>query len=244
MIRKVLFALVIIALTCPASNAMLQQGDTTTQTIFVITPRINSTGHFPFTGALINHNFNADINIFMERKGLGFFLFKSHDLEETRSIVNYLQPGIFTTARLSSSVSTRIFLGYLFSQANSFRDADSDYYTALTLYWQISKQLRLENTALLFDLRQKIKLADRLLLSWKSKLFKLDLYFWQREVFHEKDHSTSAMLGVTFPQLKISKSISLLFTSSYQRYLSNNRPGFALRDGFLFSLSMPIELMH
>lgn len=218
--------------------------DTTVKTTFVITPRLNSTGHFPFTGSLINHNLNADLNIFMERKGLGFFLFKSHDLQESHSIVNYLQPGVFASARLNKSLKARVFFGYLFSQVDSFCDPDSDYYTALALYWQPAKGLRIENTALFYDLSQQVKFANRLLLSWQLKKIKLDLYMWQRVVLAENNHATSAMVAFTLPPLKLSKSVSLLFTSSYQRYLTENKPSFALSDGFLFSLSAPIDLSH
>jgi hypothetical protein len=215
---------------------------TKVKSTFIITPRFNSTGHFPFTGSLINHNINADINIFFERKALGFFLFKSHDLQESHSIVNYFQPGVFATAQLNPSLKARVFFGYLFSQANSFRDGDSDYYTALSLYLNLAKGLRIENTSLFYDLNQQIKLADRLLLSWQTKKVKVDLYVWERVVLGEQNHATSAMLAITFPTIKVSESVTIVFSSSYQRYLTNNRPSFALKDGFLFSLSMPFSL--
>lgn len=214
--------------------------DSLVKAVWVVTPRINSTGHFPFTGALLNHHINADINIFYERKALGFFLFKSQDLQE-KSFVNYLQPGLFVTARLHPSLRARVFFGYLFSQAKGFRDDDSDYYTALSMYWDVMPGFRIENTALFYDMEQQIKLANRLLLSWQAKQFKIDLYLWQRVVLEQNNHATSAMLGFTFPKIKLSESATLLFTTSYQRYLTANRPGFALKDGFLFQVAMPIE---
>lgn len=207
---------------------------------FIITPRINSAGHFPFTGSLLNHNVNADLNLFFERKALGFFIFKSHDLKEKNSIVNYLQPGLFATLKLNSSLKARVFLGYIFSQAYSFRDADSDYYSAVSLYWDITKDLRVENTTLFYDLNQKMKVAERLLFSWRMKNAKIELYLWERIILGEQNYATSAMLSFTFPTLKISESVSIFFTSSYQRYLTENKPNFALTDGFLFSITMPV----
>ncbi|MEQ8364020.1 MAG: hypothetical protein RIF39_06360 [Cyclobacteriaceae bacterium] len=222
------------------SFKVYEPADSSKKVTFVITPRINSTGHFPFTGSLINHHLNADINIFYEKKSLGFFLFKSQDLQE-KSFVNYLQPGLFATARLNQSLRARVFVGYLFSQAESFRDADSDYYSALSIYWNVAPRLRVENTSLFYDLQQQVKLADRLVVTWESQSIKLDLYVWHRIVMEENNHATSAMLAMTFPKIKISNSTSLLFISSYQRYLTTNRPSFALKDGFLFSLLLPIE---
>lgn len=218
----------------------LQADDSTKKATLVITPRINSTGHFPFTGSLLNHHLNADINIFYEQKALGFFIFKSQDLQE-KSFVNYFQPGVFATARLNNSLRARVFFGYLFSQAESFRDADSDYYTALSFYWNIAPHIRMENTSLFYDLQQQVKLANRLVVTWESDIIKLDLYLWHRIVVAESNHATSAMLALTFPKIKINKSASLFFTSSYQSYITTNRPGFALKDGFLFSVSMPFE---
>ena len=220
-----------------------QARDTTRHTVLVISPRLNSTGHFPFTGALINHHLNADINIFYDRHPVGFFLFKSQDLQE-KSIVNYLQPGVFATVKLSSQLKVRGFFGYLLSQAEGFRDDDSDYYTAATVYWDIAPGFRLENTALFYDLTLGTKLAERLLLSYQKKKYKLDLYVWHRMVLDEGNHSTSAMLAFTFPQIKISDKTTLLLTSSYQSYLTTNRPGFALKNGFLFSLAMPITVLE
>jgi len=230
-----------VLLIAPASAFSVgQSADTLKKATLVVTPRINSTGHFPFTGALINYHFNVDINIFYERKALGFFLFKSQDLQK-KSIVNYLQPGLFATANLNSSLRARVFIGYLLSQAEGFRDSDSDYYSALALYWNITSKFRVENTALFYDLEQQAKLANRFVVTWQEKKFKLDLYVWHRIVLENNNHSTSAMLSFTFPQIKLSESTSLIFSSSYQRYLTTNRPGFALKDGFLFSLSLPIE---
>lgn len=214
--------------------------DSVKMVTLLVTPRINSTGHFPFTGSLVNHHINADINIFYERKVLGFFLFKSQDLQEP-SIINYLQPGLFINARLNTVLRARVFIGYLLSQAEGFRDNDSDFYSDIGLYWDVTPRLRVENTALFYDIEQQLKLADRLLITWQEKKFKFDLYIWHRIVFENGDQATSAMLAFTFPQIKLSKSTTLTFTSSYQRYLTTNRPGFALKDGYLFSLAMPIK---
>ncbi len=239
--RRILAVLVIFPLMAsPSILAFGQPPDSVKKATLVVTPRINSTGHFPFTGALINHHINADINIFYERQALGFFLFKSQDLREP-SIVNYLQPGLFATARLNPTLRARVFIGYLLSQAEGFHDDDSDYYTALALYWELMPAIRVENTALLYDMEQQMKLANRTVITWQARKFKVDFYVWHRIVLEGNNHATSAMLAFTFPQFKISESTSLIFTSSYQRYLSSNRPGFALKDGFLFSVALPIE---
>ena len=200
------FRLVVIFLLtacCTHSRAQQQKNDSVPEVTFVITPRLNSTGHFPFTGSYINKNFNADINIFYERKTLGFFLFKSQDLEDRHSIVNYLQPGVFKKVVITPSLKLRFFVGYLFAQTSGFRDADSDYYAAVVGYWSIGSKIRLEYTALFFDLSLGEKLANRFVFSYLTNGFKFDAFVWNRWVFGDGSSSTSAALSVNFPPIKI-----------------------------------------
>lgn len=222
--------------------AQQHKRDTVPEVTFVITPRLNSTGHFPFTGSYINRNLNADINIFFERKTLGFFLFKSQDLEDKHSIVNYLQPGIFKKVELSSSFKLRFFVGYLFSQTQGFRDPDSDYYSAVVAYWSLDNNIRLEHTALFFDMTNNEKLANRFVFSYTLNGFKFDVFVWNRLVLGDISSSTSASLSVNFPLIKLSDKVSIQSTVSYQGYLSRAKPEYAMRRGALFSVSFPISM--
>jgi hypothetical protein len=224
------------------ANAQQQKSDTIPEVTFVITPRLNSMGHFPFTGSYINRNFNADINIFFERKTLGFFLFKSQDLEDKHSIVNYLQPGLFKKVELIASFKLRFFVGYLFAQTQGFSDPDSDYYAAVVAYWTLGSKVRLEHTALFFDLSQTEKLANRFVFSYLERGFKFDVLVWNRLILYDGSSSTSASLSVNFPLIKISDKVSIQSTISYQGYLTRAKPEYAMRNGALFSVSMPIAM--
>lgn len=217
------------------------KSDTIPDVTFVITPRLNSTGHFPFTGSYINKNFNADINIFYERKTLGFFLFKSQDLEDRHSIVNYLQPGIFKKVQLTPNFKLRFFVGYLLAQTKGFRDRDSDYYAAVVAYWSIGDRVLLEHTALFFDLTLGEKLANRFVFSYLANGFKFDAFVWNRWVFNDGSSSTSGAVSVNFPLIRLSKKVSIQSTVSYQGYLTRAKPEYAMRKGALFSVSFPID---
>jgi hypothetical protein len=240
-----LFILLFLSCNVGFGQDQKQVPDTTAiQPVFIITPRFNSAGHFPFTGALINKNVIFDLNVFFEYKNYGFFIFKSWDLEDRHSIANYLQPGVFRRFALSDKFFVRIFFGYVFSQTSGFRDAESDYYTAAVGYWTINDYLKLENTALFFDLRQSAKLANRLLLTWQIKSFKIDFYLWQRYVFEDGTHPTSGSVAVNFPRINLSGSLAIQTTFSYQGYLTGSKPGFARRDGFLFLIAFPINVIQ
>ena len=197
--------------------------------------------YFPFSGAYINKHVNADINIFYEDRIFGFFLFKSQDLEDPHSIVNYFQPGIFKKVQVSPNFKIRFFAGYVFSQTRAFRDKDSDYYTAAVGYWTINDRLKLENTALFMDLSLSPKLANRCVMSYEQDGFKLDLLVWERVVFSSGNMSTSASLSLNFPPIKLTRHVSIQNTVSVQSYLTKSKPEFALRDGVLFQVSVPIS---
>lgn len=217
--------------------------DSAKSTTLQILPRLHSGGYFPFTGALLNHNPVADVNIFYERKSLGFFVFQSLDLKDRRSYANYFQPGVFATWKIHPTFKARGFFGYIFSQTKGFRDSDSDYYAATSLYWDPAKHLSIQNTVLFYDYNIQRKLANRLLVSCSYPKFKVDLFLWSRSVMVEKKTAISASLAVTFPIIKIGKKTSIQVTSAYMRYLTSYKPGFALDDGFLFTLAVPVDAL-
>ncbi|HMJ70303.1 MAG TPA: hypothetical protein VK508_15470 [Cyclobacteriaceae bacterium] len=221
-------------------TAIAQKSDSVSTRTLIITPRLNSGGYFPFTGAYINKNVNVDVNVFYEDRIFGFFLFKSQDLKDPHSIINYLQPGIFKKIQFSPNFKLRFFAGYLFSQTSGFRDKDSDYYTACVAYWTVNDRFKLENTALFFDLSVSAKLANRFVLSYEQSGFKIDLFVWERVVFSTGELSTSASLSVNFPPIRLNDRISIQNTISCQSYLTKTKPDFAMRDGVLFQVSFPI----
>jgi hypothetical protein len=223
-----------------AFDAKAQKTDPVRTKTLIITPRLNSMGYFPFSGAYINKHINADVNIFYEDRIFGFFLFKSQDLEDPHSIVNYFQPGIFKKVLFGPDFKIRFFAGYVFSQTRAFRDKDSDYYTAAVAYWTINDRLKLENTALFMDLSVSPKLANRFVMSYEQNGFKLDMFVWERVVFTSGAWSTSASLSLNFPPIKVSQHISIQNTVSVQSYLTRSKPEFALRHGVLFQVSVPI----
>jgi hypothetical protein len=229
------------------ANPLLAQtrkttNDSTSRRTLIITPRINSAGHFPFSGALLNKNANVDLNIFYERNRYGFFIFQSVDLEDRRSFVNYLQPGVFRKFKMSESIQVRLFAGYVFSQTDGFRDKDSDYFTAAVVYWIIRPNLKFESTSLFFDLSQSTKLANRFLVSYSLKGFRFDFYLWHRAVFERNAHALSSSLALYPPKAKIADNLYIQTSISYLGYLTDTKPSFALRDGFLFSVAFPLSL--
>jgi hypothetical protein len=240
------FVLVIFMVFCGAITCARAQGDSTRRaTTFLVTPRFNSAGHFPFSGALINYNVNFDVNLYYQRGMTGFFLFKSWDLRDQHSIVNYFQPGIFQKFNVGKKLNLGFFTGYIFSQTNGFSDNDSDFFLANVATWTPSDKIRIENTALFFNLTKpelSTTLANRLLVNYFLKKWKFDLYVWERVEFRNNFFATSASFAVNFPRIRLSDSVYILNTVSYQGYITEAKPDWALREGFLYSLSFPISV--
>jgi len=241
-IGKSLAGLVLLLIMAAGVHAQGMPGDSVKSTL-IINPRLHSAGYFPFTGAMLNRDPVFDVNIFFERKRYGFFVFQSVDLVDRKSYVNYLQPGIFATCWINPKVRIRTFFGYIFSQTDGFSDSTSDYYAAVQGSWTISDKVRIENTLLFYDLTLGTKLANRLLVSWAIGKFKADFYLWDRVVMGEKAHALSGSVGLTGPELKLSRKTSVLLTASYMGYITEHRPSFALGDGFLFTLAVPVNVL-
>lgn len=223
-------------------NVRAQQ-DSTRKATLIIYPRVHSAGFFPFTGALLNKNPVADLNVFYEKKALGFFVFQSLDLKDRHSYANYLQPGVFATVKLHPTFKVRGFFGYIFSQAQGFRDSDSDYYAAASFYWDPSKRISVQNTVLFYDYNINRKIANRILVSYAAAKFKAEVFLWNRFVFAEKRQAVSASVALTFPIIKIGEKASVHLTSAYMWYLTDYKPSFARTDGFIFTIGVPLNVL-
>lgn len=224
-----------------AGKARPGEDSTKVKPTFTLTPRLNSAGHFPFTGSLINRHINTDVNLFYERRGAGFFLFKSFDPVDKHSYINYFQPGAFVTLHPQAPFRLRFFVGYLFSQTVHFRDSDSDFYSALGIYWDLSPKLKIQHTMLYYDIQIGSKLANRLLVTWQSKSIKVDLYVWHRWVVEEQSKAVSASLAITYV-LPVSARCDVQLTGSYMSYLTKEMPSYALRRGPILTVAVPLNL--
>ena len=241
--KKALFILIgiVVLVVIILVDVKAQGNRDSTRSNWAIIPRMHSAGYFPFTGALLNHNPVADVNVFFERKSWGFFVFQSVDLKDGQSYANYLQPGLFATKMLRPNMRLRAFVGYVFGQTTGFCDDDSDYYVAGQLNWTMPGNFRVENTLLFYDLTIGKKLANRFLVEWSPGKFRAGLYVWQRTELEKQFNSTSAALTVTFPIIKVTQKFSIEFSSSYMGYLSESKPSYALQRGAFFTLAVPLQ---
>lgn len=239
MIKYLLSSLLLTSSLSTKANLL---SDSTARSTISITPRLNSAGYFPFTGALLNHHTNVDLNIVYQNKIFGFLAFKSVDFEESQSPVNYLQSALFKQLKIKESLSITIYAGYLFSQTQAFRDEkDSDYFGAFGTYWDVNKNLRIENIALLNDVSVQFKIVNRLSILYTFQKFRFDFSLHERYVPETKNSTTSTAFAINLPRIMLARHLSALSTITYQTYITPERPAYALKNGFLFSLSFPMN---
>lgn len=215
-----------------------------TTSFWELDSRLNSTGHFPYTGSLVNKNLNFDINLYRDRNGYGFFVFKSFDLEDRKSIVNYLQPGIFKRFLVSKRVSLTPFVGYVFSQTKSFSDKDSDGWVAAVISWKASPVIKIENTFLILNVAKNENtqsVNNRLHTSFLTKHFTVESFLWLRKEEGMRPWFVSCAAGIKLARVKITKYAFIYTSFLYQFYLTETYPSYAMRQGSIFSIAAPLK---
>lgn len=236
--------LTLMALLSHAYLLEARPGSDSIRTVLNINPRVHSSGFFPFSGAILPANPVADVNVFMEKRRWGFFLFQSLDLNDPHAVVNYLQPGVFAVFRPSTKLKIRTHFGYIFNQTRGFKDNDSDYFSGLQINWSIRPGLRIENSTLYFDWNVRAKMAHRFLVEYNRPRWRLSGYVWYRKVFADPDGALSAAAAITWPIIPITAKSNLEFTTTCMGYISDYMPSFARRDGIFFTLAVPIDVMR
>lgn len=229
----------------PAYAQIPDSTDNSKNYSLLITPRVHSTGHFPYTGAYVNHNTVVDLNVYYERNGIGTFAFKSQGLGDNHSVINYGQLGICTPLSINDKLKVTPYVGYLFSQAKGFRDKNSDFWSGIVIRYKVGTYLVLENTALFLNLTEPeldAAFNNRSHAEITVGKFKFDLLLWYRNNFINHVQNVSGALAINFPPVKISDQISIRNVLAMQSYLTKEKPSFAMHRELLYSLVIPMNL--
>ena len=211
----------------------------TTAYEFTVRTRFHSLTYFPYSGAFLAKNFNFDVNVNFEVKSYGVFLFRSTDLEDSKSIANYLQPGVYKNFAITPNLKVGPYAGYVFSQTGVFKDADSDFWSAIIATWTPVPRVTIENTLIAFNLSAHTSAVNRLFVNYQVNGFRFDVFLWERVSWEPRNYSTSMSVGVNFPLVKLGEHFSIQNSISYQSYLTRNKPDFAMKQGVLFSVIVP-----
>jgi hypothetical protein len=226
------------------TNAQDSIANSTKRTL-ILTTKLHSTGHFPYSGSLLNHHVNGDVSLFFQKQNWGFFVFKALDFEDLQSDVNYLQTAVFRKTNLTRSFSLTPYAGYLFLQNRAFADFGSDVFMALSTTVE-SQNLMIENTTLItnvFNKGYQRAMANRMEIRYAFKPMHVSWFIWHNMGLPDNGKQTlSTALAFRFPKVRWLAKIPLQSTLLFQSYLSNYKPDYAMRRGVVFSCVFPVAL--
>jgi hypothetical protein len=211
----------------------------------LLTLKLHSTGHSPFSGTYINHHPNGELGLLFKYKHVGAFLNKNADFSDGRSGINYTTVGIFKSFVLGKSVKITPYLGYVLKQSYSFIDDNSDAWTCFVLRANITHWLAFENTALFGNLirhHANASFANRMNAVMSIGKFKVDVYAWYTHSLKSKYPFMSASAAITSPDWIITKSISARVQVAVMQQISSRRPDGCMHGGGLVSLIVPVDL--
>jgi hypothetical protein len=212
---------------------------------FILTSKIHSTGHFPYSGSLLNSHLNMDFNLYYNKNNNGFFVFKAVDLEDFASDVNYTQVGGFRQFHVSKKITLTPYVGYIFLQTKGFLDKGSDVFVAFSPTYQTDKW-KIENTTLIqnvLDPNYASTMTNRLEIKYFMKPFNLSWFIWHNTAFIESPKQTlSTALIFQFPKVELGRNMPMQTSLMLQTYVSKYKPDYALAKGVVFSIAFPIDL--
>lgn len=214
---------------------------------YSFTTRVHSISHFPMGGVYVNNNPSMDFEASLDIGKTGIFMFKSIDLVDAQSPLHYATVGMSRTISIGSSLEFIPSTGYFLSQSSGFRGSDSDMWAAVSIKKKIGDNVYLLNTTMMGNLVVKEhtpSMTNRLKINVTLSGFELDALVWYSQTLNQPIGYTSGSFGISTPKIPVNKVVSLKMHCAYQQFISQERPGFAMRRGVLFSLIMPLEFSH
>jgi hypothetical protein len=211
----------------------------------LLTTKLHSTGHSPYSGFYLNHHVNAEIGLLYKYKQAGAFINKAVDIADVHSDINFSTIGIFRTFKLSESLKLTPYMGYFLKQSHSFMDDKSDMWVCAVVSLAINRWLALENTTLVGNLirhHSQASLANRMNAAIQIGKFKIDAYAWYTHSLNRGPHFISTSLAITSPDWVITKAISARIQVAVMQHVSNEKPNGCMHRGGLISLIVPIDL--
>lgn len=215
--------------------------DTTATAINPVTWSFTGSFHsaslYFFTGSVDQSNSSFDALFIYDKKTWGGFAFKSLDLTDHRTGVNYAMAGIHKIFNIGPAWSIMPTIGINLNQNYTFADKGSDLIFDLAVSYKISKHFKVGDDALFqnIGITKEYNWTNRLKLSYHQNDFYLSALLWERNrAFHNPGYlSTGVDAGYNI--VRISGKSSLFIGISNIYMLQSDTPK---RNGFMFNLGL------
>jgi len=231
-------------MTSPAISTAQAAKDSMRKNAPSFTLGLHSQGFVPFSGSVLNRHAMFDALFIVPVKPVTFFLYKSLDIQDYRTDLNYITTGFLKTYNLSGSFSLTTAAFYCISQAGSVMDSTSDAGFIIKATYNISKVVSVENTEMFSNLTKSTLQKDfvsRLQISYQSKMLDVSISAWYNTPLWNNTVYVSVSPEVIFKQLAVTKHINMSASLAYFNMPVKNTTC-AISNTFIFSFKAPLNL--
>lgn len=188
-----------------------------------------------FTGSVDQSNPSFDALFIYDRKTWGGFAFKSSDLTDHKTGVNYAMAGIHKIFNIGPAWSVMPTIGVNLNQNYTLADKGSDLVFDLAIAYKINTHFTISNDALFqnIGITKEYNWTNRLNLSYHRNNFYLSVLLWERNrAFHNPGYlSTGLDMGYNIVRITGKSSLFIGISNIYM--LQSDTPR---RNGFMFNL--------
>jgi hypothetical protein len=211
-----------------------------------IKPRIFSGGYFGLAGLLFNRNIMTDLSVTYTSRYGSLMAFKSQDLEDSQSAVNYMFAGYFKALRITNRFYVTPFAGYYTPQTDRPIEKDgSSAIFSLTGTYSFGR-FTLDNTVIGSNLTNKSgaeTMINRLEIRYRNSYMSVSAFTWYSRYNISTGGYGEYLTGsaeVNFHELRVSEKLKLNCGVTAYRYFKGSDSEALPRGGLIFSLSLPI----
>lgn len=190
-----------------------------------------------FTGTVDQSHPSFDALFIYDRKTWGGFAFKSLDLIDHKTGVNYAMAGIHKIFNIGQAWSVMPTIGINLNQNYTMADKGSDFIFDMAISYKINPHFTVSNDALFqnIGITKDYNWTNRLKLSYHQTDFYLSALVWERNrAFHNPGY-LSAGLDAGYNIIKLSHKSNLFIGISNIYMLQSDIPR---RNGFMFNLGL------
>lgn len=209
------------------------------------TSRLNSMGMFNYGGRIVSGNPSADFMYVRDGRHFSIQAFKAFDLYDLHSEMNFAAAFMYKDLAVGKRLVVSPGVGFIAPQTHSVADKDSDLAARLVLSYKVSREITLEQTALVTNVAFKTEYLDwvnRFRITYSKGSIDAALSVWHNnKVFDNAAYVTTA-LSVTYARIHVSDHVLLNtgVTSVIMPY-SNDKESYPKKNGLFLTIAAVVH---
>ncbi len=220
-----------------ADTVALKTSATTNPGTWNFSGAFHSASLYFFTGSVDQSHPSFDALFIYDRKTWGGFAFKSLDLIDHKTGVNYAMAGIHKIFNVGPALVVTPTFGISLNQNYTLADKGSDFIFNLAIAYKINSCFTVSNDAFFqnIGITKDYNWTNRLKLTYHQNDFYLSALLWERDrAFHNPGYlSTGVDAGYNIVRITGKSSLFIGISNIYM--LQSDTPK---RNGFMFNLGL------